>query len=63
MQHEHSNTGSGNGFAGSGVPAGPSATLEPSLRELAAQFAGQNEQFAVVVDNMADMPTQLSLKA
>ena len=33
-------------------------TLQHLVRELAAQFAGQNEQFAVVANNMANMQKQ-----
>ena len=51
--------GSGDGFTGASAPAGPSAPLEHVVRELAAWFAHQNEQFSVLARNMADMQKQL----
>ena len=53
----------GNGLAGARSPArspaGPNASFEFLAREMATQFARQNEQFSVVQSSMADMQRQL----
>ena len=50
-------TGSSDGVNGAGAPDG--AALEHLVRELATQFARQNEQFTFLASIMADMRRQL----
>ena len=49
----------GDGLAGAGSLAGPNASFEFLAREMATQFARQNDEFSVLQSSMADMHRQL----